>query len=129
MTVNVPALAGGQTYWVQFTAHAAGQLSPRPGTSRYRAVGSAAAVPRQPVHRARRPGLDRCEGRFIAKQVTSNTANFSITTAPTKEAAGTYTVQFFNAQQLVRRHDRHDHLHQRRRERLPGEPGRRARHP
>ena len=29
--------------------------------------------------------------------MTSNTANFSITTAPTTESAGTYTVQFFNA--------------------------------
>ena len=36
------------------------------------------------------------KGGSIAKQVTSNTASFSITTAPTSQAAGTYTVQFFN---------------------------------
>jgi hypothetical protein len=36
------------------------------------------------------------KGGSIAKQVTSNTANFSITTAPVQQAAGTYTVQFFN---------------------------------
>ena len=27
LTLNVPALAGGQTYWVQFTSHASGQIS------------------------------------------------------------------------------------------------------
>ena len=36
------------------------------------------------------------KGGFIAKQATSNTAAFSISAAPTTEAAGTYTVQFFN---------------------------------
>ena len=61
--------------------------------------------------------------------MTSNTASFSITTAPNQQAAGTYTVQFFNGSNSFGADDRHDHVHQRRRERVPGEPGHRARHP
>jgi hypothetical protein len=60
------------------------------------AVRPAAALPRQPLHRLADPVATGAKGGFIAKQATTNTANFSVSTAPTNEPAGTYTAQFFN---------------------------------
>jgi hypothetical protein len=95
VTVNVPALASGQTYWVQFTAHAAGQLS---STWKIPVAQSAQQLlyPGNPFNGLADPVATGAKGGSIAKQATSNTANFSITTAPNSQPAGTYTVQFFN---------------------------------
>jgi hypothetical protein len=95
LTVNVPALASGQTYWVQFTAHSAGQLS---STWKIPTAQSAQQLlyPGNPFNGLADPVATGAKGGSIAKQVTSNTASFSVTTAPNQQAAGTYTVQFFN---------------------------------
>lgn len=95
VTVTVPALAGGQTWWVQFTGHAAGQLS---STWTLQVPQSAQLLlyPGNPFAGQADPVSTGAKGGFIAKQATSNTTSFSISTAPTTEAAGTYTVQFFN---------------------------------
>jgi hypothetical protein len=95
VNVNVPALAGGQTWWVQFTAHAAGQLS---STWTLQVPQSAQLLlyPGNPFTGLADPVATGAKGGFIAKQATTNTANFSVTTAPTNEPAGTYTAQFFN---------------------------------
>jgi hypothetical protein len=96
LNVSVPALSGGQTYWVQFTAHAAGQLS----TTWKLPVAQSAQLllyPGNPFNGLADPVSTGAKGGSIAKQVTSNTATFSASTAPTSQAAGTYTTQFFNA--------------------------------
>ena len=96
VTVSVPSLASGQTYWVQFTSHASGQLS---STWKIPTAQSAQQLlyPGNPFNGLADPVSTGAKGGSIAKQVTSNTASFSITTAPNQQAAGTYTVQFFNA--------------------------------
>ena len=96
VTVSVPSLSSGQTYWVQFTAHASGQLS---STWKIPTAQSAQQLlyPGNPFNGLADPVSTGAKGGSIAKQVTSNTASFSITTAPNQQAAGTYTVQFFNA--------------------------------
>jgi hypothetical protein len=95
VTVNVPALSSGQTYWLQFTTHASGQIS---STWKIPNAQSAQQLlyPGNPFNGLADPVSTGAKGGSIAKQVTSNTASFSITTAPTSQAAGTYTVQFFN---------------------------------
>jgi hypothetical protein len=95
VTVNVPSLASGQTYWVQFTSHAAGQLS---STWKIPVAQSAQQLlyPGNPFNGLADPVSKGAQGGSIAKQATSNTASFSITTAPNSQPAGTYTVQFFN---------------------------------
>jgi hypothetical protein len=95
VNVSVPALSSGQTYWVQFTAHAASQLS---ATWKIPVAQSAQQLlyPGNPFNGLADPVATGAKGGSIAKQVTSNTASFSITTAPNQQAAGTYTVQFFN---------------------------------
>jgi hypothetical protein len=96
VSLNVPPLNGGQTYWVQFTAHADGQIS---STWTLPSARSAQLLlyPNNPFAGSTDPVSTGAKGGAIAKQVTSNTANFNITTAPTVEKAGTYTAQFFNA--------------------------------
>jgi hypothetical protein len=95
VTIPVPALASGMTYWVQFTTHDPGVISstwglPVPQSAQLQVypgnpfVGLADPVSKGPVNGA------------IAKQVTSNSTTFDVSTAPTAEDAGTYTVQFFN---------------------------------
>jgi hypothetical protein len=95
VTVNVPALASGQTYWLQFTSHAQGQIS---STWKIPTAQSAQQLlyPGNPFNGLADPVSTGAKNGSIAKQVTSNTASFSITTAPTAQPAGTYTVQFFN---------------------------------
>jgi len=95
VTVNVPALPSGQTYWLQFTSHAQGQIS---STWKIPTAQSAQQLlyPGNPFNGLADPVSTGAKGGSIAKQATSNTANFSITTAPVQQAAGTYTVQFFN---------------------------------
>jgi hypothetical protein len=95
VNVNVPPLAGGQTWWVQFTAHAAEQLA---ATWTLQVPQSAQLLlyPGNPFTGLADPVSTGAKGGFIAKQATSNTANFSVSTAPTNEPAGTYTAQFFN---------------------------------
>ncbi|HEX5117630.1 MAG TPA: hypothetical protein VFW65_20745, partial [Pseudonocardiaceae bacterium] len=95
VTVPVPALASGMTYWVQFTSHDPGPISstwgiPVPQSAQLQIypgnpfVGLADPVSKGPVNGA------------VAKQVTSNTTTFDVSTAPATEPAGTYTAQFFN---------------------------------
>jgi len=95
VTVNVPSLASGQTYWVQFTAHASGQI-----TSHWTIPTAQSAqlllYPGNPFNGLADPVSTGAKGGSIAKQVTSNTTTFNASTAPTSEAAGTYTAQFFN---------------------------------
>src|SRR3954452_17329255 len=88
VTVNVPALASGQTYWVQFTAHSAGQLS---STCKIPVAQSAQQLlyPGNPFNGLADPVSTAAKGGSIAKQVTSNMASFSITTAPNQQAAAT----------------------------------------
>jgi hypothetical protein len=95
-TVNVPALASGTTYWLQFTAHTLGVLS---ATWKLTIAQSAQLnlYPGNPYFGKPDPTTLGPTGGIIAGQNTSNTATFNITTAPTAKAAGTYTVQFFNA--------------------------------
>ncbi|HEY3750450.1 MAG TPA: hypothetical protein VGL80_14720 [Pseudonocardiaceae bacterium] len=95
VTIPVPALAGGQTYWVQFTAHASGQLSstwqlPVPQSAQLQ------LYPGNPFAGLADPVATGAKAGSIASQVSSNTAALAISTAPTAKAAGTYTVQFFN---------------------------------
>ncbi|HKN95865.1 MAG TPA: hypothetical protein VJX10_02015 [Pseudonocardiaceae bacterium] len=95
VTVPVPALASGMTYWVQFTTHDPGPISstwniPVPQSAQLQIypgnpfVGLADPVSKGPTNGA------------VAKQVTSNATSFDVSTAPTAEPAGTYTAQFFN---------------------------------
>ncbi|HEY1573151.1 MAG TPA: hypothetical protein VGG05_17545 [Pseudonocardiaceae bacterium] len=96
ITIPVPALSSGQTYWVQLTAHADGQL----GSTWQLPVPQSAQLllyPGNPFTGLADPVSTGAKGGAIAKQVSSNTTSFSISTAPTTETAGTYTVQFFNA--------------------------------
>jgi hypothetical protein len=96
VSVNVPSLTSGQTYWVQFTAHASGQIS---GTWKIPVVQSAQMLlyPGNPFAGLADPVSTGAKGGSIAKQVTSNTTDFSVTTAPNLQNAGTYTMQVFNA--------------------------------
>jgi hypothetical protein len=95
VNVQVPALAGGQTWWVQFTAHATGQLA---ATWTLQVPQSAQLLlyPGNPFTGLADPVATGAKGGFIAKQATTNTTSFSVSTAPTNEPAGTYTAQFFN---------------------------------
>ncbi len=93
--LNVPALAAGQTWWVQFTSHAAGQISSTWTLPRAQSA-QELLYPGNPFAGLGDPVAPGAKGGAIAKQVTSNTASFSITTAPAQQAAGTYTLQFFN---------------------------------
>ncbi len=95
VTVNVPSLPSGQTYWVQFTAHADGQLS---ATWKTPVAQSAQLLlyPGNPFAGLADPVGTGAKGGSIASQNSSTTTSFSITTAPTVKTAGTYTVQFFN---------------------------------
>ena len=96
LTVTVPSLASGQTYWLQFTAHAAEPIS---ATWKIPVAQSAKLMlyPGNPFAGLTDPVSTGSKGGSIAGQNTSNTISFSLTTAPTTEAAGTYTLQFFNA--------------------------------
>jgi hypothetical protein len=94
-TVNIPALAGGQTWWVQFTTHAAGQIS----ASWTIPVSQSAQLllyPGNPFAGLADPVSTGSKGGSIASQNTT-ASKFSISTAPNSQPAGTYTVQFFNA--------------------------------
>ncbi len=95
ITVPVPALASGNTYWVQFTAHDAGVLST---TWTLPVVQSAQLqlYPQNPFTGLADPVAKGPVNGAIAKQVTSNSTTFDVSTAPTSEIAQTYTVQFFN---------------------------------
>ena len=77
VNVNVPPLAGGQTWWVQFTAHAAGQLA---STWTLQVPQSAQLLlyPGNPFVGLADPVATGAKGGFIAKQATTNTVNFSV---------------------------------------------------
>jgi hypothetical protein len=98
ITVPVPALASGNSYWVQFTAHDPGALSstwelPVPQSAQLLLYAG------NPFVGLADPVAKGAQGSPIAKQVTSNATTFQVSTAPTSQAAGTYTAQFFNAAQ------------------------------
>ncbi|HEX5407048.1 MAG TPA: hypothetical protein VFX16_32635 [Pseudonocardiaceae bacterium] len=96
VTVPVPTLATANTYWVQFTAHDPGVLS---STWQLPVAQSAQLLlyANNPFTGLADPVAKGPLVNPIVKQATTTTAAFAITTAPTSEAAGTYTVQFFNA--------------------------------
>jgi hypothetical protein len=93
VTVSVPGLAGGMTYWVQFTAHNTGTLSATwttfvpQSTQLIMYAGNPFAGNTDPV--AKGP-----TGGAIASLNTKTTTNLSINAG--SRPAGTYTVQFFN---------------------------------
>jgi hypothetical protein len=93
VSVTVPALASGQTYWVQFTAHAAGTLG---STWKIPVPQSAQLIlyAGNPFTGLADPVSTGPKGKGLAVQNTSNTTSFSISSA--SQPAGTYTVQFFN---------------------------------
>jgi hypothetical protein len=95
VSLNVPALASGQTYWVQFTTHAQSQLAaawsiPVAQSSQL------LLYPGNPFTGLADPVSTGSKGGSIASK-NATAASFSISTAPTAEAAGTYTLQMFNA--------------------------------
>jgi hypothetical protein len=96
LTVNVPSLAAGQTYWLQFTAHANAPIS-----ASWKIVVPQSAklllYPGNPFSGLADPVSTGSKGGSVASQNTSNTTSFAVSTAPTTAAPGTYTVQFFNA--------------------------------
>jgi hypothetical protein len=93
VTVNVPSLASGNSYWVQFTTHSAGTISASwtipvaQQAQRLLYTGNPFAGLADPIKKGP-------TGKPIAVQNTSNTQNFTVSVA--NQAAGTYTVQFFN---------------------------------
>jgi len=94
--MNVPSLAAGQTYWLQFTAHANAPIS----ASWKIAVPQSAKLvlyPGNPFGGLANPVSTGSKGGSVAIQNTSNTTSFAVSTAPTTAAPGTYTVQFFSA--------------------------------
>jgi hypothetical protein len=95
VNINVPALGGGATYWVQFTAHASGQLSSTWTLPKIQAA-QLLAYAGNPFVGLGDPVNTGPKGKSLAIQNTANTASFAISTAPTAQPAGTYTVQFFN---------------------------------
>jgi hypothetical protein len=96
ITIPVPALATANTYWVQFAAHDPGVIS---STWQLPVAQSAQLLlySGNPFTGLADPVAKGPVVTSIAKQVTSNTASFQVSTAPTTEPAGTYAVQFFNA--------------------------------
>jgi hypothetical protein len=93
ITINVPSLPSGQTYWVQFTAHNPGTLK---ATWTIPVAQSAQLLlySGNPFAGLADPVAKGPTGKPLAVQNTSNTASFSISSA--NQPAGTYTVQFFN---------------------------------
>ena len=93
VTINVPSLAQGNTYWVQFTAHSASTLK---ATWTIPVAQSAQLLlyTGNPFAGLADPVAKGPTGKPIAVQNTSNTQSFSITASG--QPAGTYTVQFFN---------------------------------
>ncbi len=95
VSLNVPALNSGQTYWVQFTSHTQAQIA-----ATWSIPASQAAqlllYPGNPFTGLADPVSTGSKGGSIASK-NATAASFSISTAPTAEAAGTYTVQMFNS--------------------------------
>jgi hypothetical protein len=93
VTINVPSLASGNSYWVQFTAHSAGPIS---ATWTIPIAQSAQLLlyTGNPFAGLADPIKKGPTGKPIAVQNTSNTQSFAISVS--SQPAGTYTVQFFN---------------------------------
>ncbi|HEX3592986.1 MAG TPA: hypothetical protein VHV74_25450 [Pseudonocardiaceae bacterium] len=95
LTVPVPALPVGESYWVQFTTHATGTIE----TTWTIPVAQSAQLliyPGTPLAGLPDPTGSGALSGAIAEQVTTNTRAFDASTAPATEPAGTYTVQFVN---------------------------------
>jgi hypothetical protein len=95
VNLNVPALAGGQSYWVQFTTHAAGQISST-WTTPISQSNQFLLYPGNPLTGLADPANTGAKGGSIASK-NATASSFTITTAPTIEPAGTYTVQMVNS--------------------------------
>jgi hypothetical protein len=95
ISVSVPALRQGDSYWVQFDTHASGQISSSwepPVEQSAQLVlhsGNPYAGGADPVSAT--PG-----DSSLARQVSSNSTKFAVTTAPNAQQAGTYAAQFYN---------------------------------
>jgi hypothetical protein len=100
VTINVPSLASGQSYWVQFTSHNSGSLS---ATWQIPVAQSAKLLiyPGNPFTGTADPTNKGSVGGSIAQQTSSTTTNLNISTAPSTQTAGTYTVQFVNAGKAI----------------------------
>jgi hypothetical protein len=95
VTLDVPSLAGGQTYWLQFTAHAAGQLAvtwttPVPQSTQL------LLYPGNPFAGSPDPVNTGPKGGSIASAANTTGTTLSLSTAPASQPAGTYTAQFLN---------------------------------
>jgi hypothetical protein len=93
VTVSVPALAGGSTYWVQFTAHNTGTLAAT-WTTFVPQSAQLLMYPNNPFAGLADPVGKGPTGGAIASLNTKTTTNLSINAG--SRPAGTYTVQFFN---------------------------------
>lgn len=93
VTVNVPALLSGQTYWVTFTSHSVGTLtagwiiSPAQSVELDMYGGNPFAGLADPINKGPQGGI-------IASQKSSTLTNLNINAG--SRAAGSYTVGFFN---------------------------------
>jgi hypothetical protein len=95
VTLNVPPLASGQTYWVQFTTHSSGQISSS-WTIPLSQPAQLVLYPGNPFAGQADPVSTGTKGGSIASK-NATASLFNISTAPTSETAGTYTVQLFNS--------------------------------
>jgi hypothetical protein len=95
VTLNVPSLASGQTWWVQFTSHGQAQINAT-WTIPVSQSAQLLLYPGNPFTGLADPVSTGSKGGSIASK-NATASSFSISTAPTAEAAGTYTLQMFNA--------------------------------
>ncbi len=100
VTVNVPALPQGDTYWVQVNTHDPGLIT---AEWELPVIQSAQLLlyTGNPFTGLADPLLAGPAAGPIVRQQTLNTTTFDITTAPSTEPAGTYTIQFFNGSRAL----------------------------
>ncbi|MCU1655784.1 MAG: hypothetical protein JWO57_440 [Pseudonocardiales bacterium] len=99
LTLSAPSLASGQTYWVQFTTHGGGQISAT-WTTPVSQSGQLLLYPGNPFASLSDPVSTGSKGGSIASK-NATASSFSISTAPTSQPAGTYTVQMFNGSKAL----------------------------
>lgn len=96
VTVPVPALAFGKSYWVQLTTHAPGTIDAT-WTIPQVAPAQLLIYPNNPFTGLNDPVTSGDKAGAIAEQLTTNTTAFDADTAPTVEPAALYTAQFVNS--------------------------------
>lgn len=95
VTVNVPALTAGESYWVQFTTHGLGTIT---SSWQLPVIQSAQLLVYlgNPFTGQTDPVVAGAQANPLARQQTTTSATFDVTTSPINEAPGAYTVQFLN---------------------------------